>query len=180
MTMDGVLLARHGETDDNAARRFQGHLDPPLNERGRAQARALGEQLADAGIRELWSSPLRRAHETATIAGERLGLSPRTDERLMEVDVGAWAGRLYADLETDEPALYAEWRSGSPAFRFPGGESLHEQGERVAEVLSAIAGASERPVLVVCHGGVIREARRVLAGAPPGMPVVGNGTVHRL
>jgi broad specificity phosphatase PhoE len=180
MSIDGVLLARHGETDDNAARRFQGHRDPPLNERGRAQARELADGLAHAGIRELWSSPLRRAHETAAIAGDRLGLRPRLDDRLMEVDVGAWAGRLYADLEVDEPDAYAEWRSGSPAFRFPGGESLQEQGERVAEVITEIARWAELPVLVVCHGGVIRQARRVLEGAPPGLPVVGNGSVHRL
>jgi broad specificity phosphatase PhoE len=180
MSIDGVLLARHGETDDNAARRFQGHRDPPLNQLGRAQALALGEELAGAGIRELWSSPLLRAHETATIAGRQLGLQPRLDPRLMEVDVGDWAGRTYDDLETDEPALYAEWRSGSPAFRFPGGESLEEQGERVAAVIEEIGRAAQRPVLVVCHGGVIREARRVLLGEPPGMPVVANGSVHRL
>jgi broad specificity phosphatase PhoE len=180
MSIDGVLLARHGETDDNAARRFQGHRDPPLNDRGREQARALGEHLAGEGVRELWSSPLRRAHETAAIAGERLGLAPRVDERLMEVDVGDWAGRLYADLESDEPELFAEWRSGSPAFRFPGGESLAEQGDRVAAVITEIAGVAALPVLVVCHGGVIREARRVLAGAPAGMAVVENGSVHRL
>jgi len=180
MSIDGVLLARHGETDDNAARRFQGHRDPPLNAFGRAQALALGEELAGAGIRELWSSPLLRAHETATIAGRPLGLQPRLDPRLMEVDVGDWAGRLYDDLETDEPELYAEWRSGSPAFRFPGGESLEEQGERVAAAIEEISGVARLPVLVVCHGGVIREARRVLAGDPPGMPVVANGSVHRL
>jgi 2,3-bisphosphoglycerate-dependent phosphoglycerate mutase len=180
MSIDGVLLARHGETDDNAARRFQGHRDPPLNDSGRAQARALGEGLAGAGIRELWSSPLRRAHETAQIAGERLGLRPRVDARLMEVDVGDWAGRLYADLESHDAAAYAAWRAGSPLFRFPGGESLQEQGERVAEVITEIAGRADLPVLVVCHGGVIREARRVLAGAPPGNPVVENGSVHRL
>ena len=180
MSIDGVLLARHGETDDNVARRFQGHRDPPLNERGREQARALGDALRGEGIRELWSSPLRRAHETAEIAGRALGLEPRVDARLMEVDVGDWAGRLYEELATDDPDLFAEWRAGSPDFRFPGGESLGEHGERVAEVLTEIAGRAELPVLVVCHGGVIREAHRVLGGAPSGMAVVGNGTVHRL
>jgi broad specificity phosphatase PhoE len=180
MSIDGVLLARHGETDDNAARRFQGHRDPPLNDRGREQARALGELLAGEGIRELWSSPLRRAHETAAIVGERLGLLPRVDARLMEIDVGAWAGRLYVDLEANEREAFAAWRSGSPAFRFPGGESLDEQGARVAAALREIAGTAELPVLVVCHGGVIREARRVLAGASPGTEVVENGSVHRL
>jgi len=180
MSFDGVLLARHGETDDNEVGRFQGHRDPPLNDRGREQARALADAAAREGVRELWSSPLRRALQTAEIVGERLGLRPRTDPRLMEVDVGAWAGRRALALAVDEPEAYAQWRSGEPSFRFPGGESLEEQGRRVAEVLREIARTAQRPVLVVCHGGVIREARRVLAGAPPGMPVVGNGTVHRL
>lgn len=180
MSIDGVLLARHGETDDNAARRFQGLRDPPLNDLGRAQALALGEELAGAGIQELWSSPLRRAHETATIAGRSLGLEPRLDPRLMEVDVGDWAGRTYDDLEITDPEAFLAWRSGSPAFRFPGGESLQEQGERVAQAITEIAASARLPVLLVCHGGVIREARRVLAGVPPGMPVVVNGSVHRL
>jgi broad specificity phosphatase PhoE len=180
MSIDGVLLARHGETDDNAAKRFQGHRDPPLNALGRSQALALGEELAGAGIQELWSSPLRRAHETASIAGGALGLRPRLDDRLMEIDVGHWAGRLYDDLAVEEPDAFAAWRSGSPSFRFPGGESLEEQGERVAAAIVEIARAARLPVLVVCHGGVIREARRVLAGAPPGMSVVANGSVHRL
>jgi 2,3-bisphosphoglycerate-dependent phosphoglycerate mutase len=180
MSTDGVLLARHGETDDNAARRFQGHRDPPLNERGRAQARALGDALRGEGVRELWSSPLRRALETAQIAGERLGLQPRLEPRLVEVDVGAWAGMTYDELEATAPDAYAAWQAGSPSFRFPEGESLEEQGERVAAAISDIAQSAEKPVLLVCHGGVIREARRVLAGAPPGHPVVANGSVHRL
>jgi broad specificity phosphatase PhoE len=180
MRIDGVLLARHGETDDNAAGRFQGHRDPPLNERGRAQALALGDALAGEGLRELWSSPLRRAYETASIAGERLGLVPRVDARLMEVDVGDWAGMLYEDLAAADPDLFDAWRAGAPEFRFPGGESLREQGERVAAVLTEIVAAAAVPVLVVCHGGVIREARRVLTGAAHGMPVVANGSVHRL
>jgi broad specificity phosphatase PhoE len=179
MEIDGVLLARHGETDDNAARRFQGHRDPPLNERGRMQARSLGEELAGEGVRELWSSPLRRAYETAAIAGAVLGLQPRVDSRLMEVDVGDWAGMLYDDLAAADPDAFAAWRSGSPEFRFPGGESLREQGERVAAVLGEIAERAARPVLVVCHGGVIREALRVLTGAGPAQ-VVANGSVHRL
>jgi broad specificity phosphatase PhoE len=159
MSIDGVLLARHGETDDNAAKRFQGHRDPPLNALGRAQALALGEELAGAGIEELWSSPLRRARETASIAGGPLGLRPRLDRRLMEVDVGDWAGRLYDDLAVDEPGAYAAWRSGSPAFRFPGGESLEEQMERVVAGFVDLTQAGALPALVVCHRGVVRVAR---------------------
>ena len=85
-----VLLVRHGETDDNAADRFQGRLDTALNERGRAQSRALAEVLAGERLRALYSSPLRRARETAESVAGRLGLELVLDARLMEADAGDW------------------------------------------------------------------------------------------
>ena len=164
MSIDGVLLARHGETDENAARRFQGHRDPPLNERGRAQARALGGALAGHGIRELWSSPLRRALQTAEIAGEVLGLRPR-------LDPGSWrwtsARGPGGSTPTSRPTSLRPTRSGGrapPRSASRAASRCEEQGERVAEVLAEIAADAGKPVLVVCHGGVIREARRVLLG----------------
>jgi broad specificity phosphatase PhoE len=179
MTTDGLLLARHGETDDNAAGRFQGRRDPPLNERGREQALALADLVAGEGIRALWTSPLRRAHETAAIVGRALGLPPEVDERLVEIDVGDWAGRTNEELAHAEPTAYGAWRAGDASFRFPGGESIAEQRERVAAALRDIAASSPRPALVVCHGGVIRAARRVL-GLANALEVVENGSVHRL
>src|SRR6476660_687129 len=97
-----VLLVRHGETDDNAADRFQGRIDTPLNDRGREQSRALAATLAGEGLRALYTSPLARARETAAIVGALLGLEPVADERLMEADAGAWSGRLYAELDADD------------------------------------------------------------------------------
>ncbi|MEA2405327.1 MAG: 2,3-bisphosphoglycerate-dependent phosphoglycerate mutase, partial [Thermoleophilaceae bacterium] len=116
-----IYLARHGETDDNAAGRVQGYLDPPLNERGREQARALAERAAGEGLAALWSSQLRRAHETASIVGERIGLTPRVDERFAESRRGAWEGRLLSEIERDYPEQWAEWHTAADHFRFPGG-----------------------------------------------------------
>jgi len=70
-----VLLVRHGETDDNAVARFQGRTDTVLNARGREQSHALGHALRGAGLCALYSSPLRRAHETARIVGAAIGLT---------------------------------------------------------------------------------------------------------
>jgi broad specificity phosphatase PhoE len=180
MTTEGILLARHGETDDNAARRFQGHRNPPLNARGREQAQALALQAVALGVRELWSSPQSRAYETAATVARELGLGVHVDARLVEVDVGAWAGRTYDDLATADPDGFAAWEAAAPAFRFPGGESLAEQDERVREVLAEVASRARRPVLVVCHGGVIRAAHRAFRGAGHGREVVANGSVHPL
>ena len=150
-----VLLVRHGETDDNAADRFQGRIDTPLNDRGREQSRALAATLAGEGLRALYTSPLARARETAEIVGALLGLEPVLDERFMEADAGAWSGRLYAEIEADDDGGFAAWRAREPGFRFPGGESVEEQSARVAAALLAVA-AGPLPALVVTHGGTIR------------------------
>jgi probable phosphoglycerate mutase len=153
-----ILLARHGETDDNVPpARVQGRRDVPLNERGRAQARALAGAVAGEGVRAVWSSQLSRARETAALVAAELGLEPRVDDRLAESDRGSWEGRLIEDIEREEPELWAAWRRGGGSFRFPGGESLDEHMRRVAAALDEIR-AGETPVLVVCHGGTIRCA----------------------
>ena len=153
-----LCLARHGETKENRERRFMGQKDVPLNETGRAQAVELGEEVREEGIVALYASPLARARETAEIVGEMIGLQPRLDPRLMEVAVGGWQDRLKDDLEREEPEQWAAFLAGGDDWRFPGGESLLEQQERVIAALVDITQAGELPALVVCHRGVIRAA----------------------
>jgi broad specificity phosphatase PhoE len=153
----GILLARHGETNDNLEPlRFQGWTDTPLNDTGRRQAHELADKVAGDGIASLWASDLSRARETAEIVGARIGLSPVLDERLREGARGRWEGHLMVDIEREEPDRYAAWRQGGPDFRFPGGESLLDQQRRVSAALSDIHAAGPLPALVVCHGGSIR------------------------
>jgi 2,3-bisphosphoglycerate-dependent phosphoglycerate mutase len=152
-----ILLARHGETNDNREPlRFQGFTDTPLNSVGLRQAAELATRVAEQPIASLWSSDLSRAHRTALIAGERIGLQPRLDPRLREGARGRWEGRLMIDVEREEPELYAAWRRGGSDFRFPGGESLQDQQDRVSAALDEIRESGELPALVVCHGGCIR------------------------
>jgi broad specificity phosphatase PhoE len=153
-----ILLARHGETDDNVPPlRFQGQRDTPLNDTGRAQARELAERVA-AGepVASLWCSDLSRARETAEIVGARIGLEPRLDARLREGFRGRWEGFLFDEVEQAEPERYAAWRRAGASFRFPDGESLAEQQARVLDALAEIEASGELPALVVCHGGSIR------------------------
>jgi probable phosphoglycerate mutase len=164
----GVVLARHGETNDNRQPiRVQGFSDTPLNEVGRAQARELAERVADSGFRSLWSSDLARARDTAATVGARIGLEPRLDPRLREANRGRWEGDLFIDIERDEPELYAAWRRAGPGFRFPGGESLLEQQQRVLATLDDVVALGELPALVVCHAGSIRVV--MCAGDPRGL-----------
>jgi broad specificity phosphatase PhoE len=155
--VSGLYLARHGETDDNREPiRVQGFTDTPLNETGRSQASELAERVSGLGIVSLWTSDLSRARETAEIVGERLGLDARPDPRLREADRGEWEGRRFIDIEREQPEGYAAWRRAGDGFRFPGGESLRDQLERVVAALEDIRRTGELPALVVCHGGCIR------------------------
>jgi broad specificity phosphatase PhoE len=161
-----ILLARHGETDDNVPPlRFQGQRDTPLNDTGRTQARELAERVAalDPPIASLWSSDLVRARETAEIVGERIGLTPRLDARLREGWRGEWEGFLFDEISMRDPERYAAWRNpdAEVGFRFPGGETLAQQQARVLACLreveaATLDGAAGGSALVVCHGGSIR------------------------
>jgi len=155
----GLLLARHGQTDDNLEPiRAQGFSDTPLYEVGRGQARELAELIASSGMRigSLWSSDLSRAAETAQTVGGRIGLQARFDPRLREGNRGDWEGRLFIDIARDDPDGYAAWMRAGADFRFPGGESLQEHADRVWAALEQIRAVGPLPALVVCHRGSIR------------------------
>lgn len=148
---------RHGETDYNARRRFQGLLPVPLNATGRRQADELAELAARQAFRRLWTSPLLRALQTAEIVAERIGLAPLEDARLAETDTGDWTDRWFSEIEEKHPAEMAAFRRADIDFAFPGGESFRHQTERVMAALADIA-ADLTPALVVCHGMTIRLA----------------------
>jgi broad specificity phosphatase PhoE len=152
-----IWLARHGETVANAEGRVQGRLDPPLNDRGREQARALARKAADLGLRALYSSQLERARETAAAVSERVGLEPKVDARFAESNRGDWEGRLLSEIEREDPDNWHAWERCEADFRFPGGESLAEHVARVGAALDDVV-AGELPALVVCHGGTVRAA----------------------
>jgi probable phosphoglycerate mutase len=152
-----LLLVRHGETDWNREQRFQGHADPPLNQTGRAQAVDLSVELAAEPIAAVYSSPLRRAFETAEIVAAAHDHQPVTLDALMEVDVGSWQGLSRAELEKRHPEELARWLDDADGFQFDGGESYAQLGARVIPALLELAARhpGER-VLAVTHGGPIR------------------------
>lgn len=145
-----LWLVRHGETDWNAAGRFQGWTDVPLNEIGRAQAEQLKGQLAASDFDGVWSSDLERAIETARIAiGE-----PTVDPRLRELDFGDLEGAVWDELDSEVRAGLKEFES----FRSPGGESAASFVDRVFEFLDDLVVGRH---VVFAHGGVIRAIGRV-------------------
>lgn len=151
-----LLLARHGETDWNAAQRWQGHADVPLNPRGIQQARELAETLRDIELDAIYASDLARAHTTARIVGETKGLTVTTMTALREVDVGSWSGLTNSQI----------------AERFPG--MPRHDGETEEALLTRVRGATLEigmrhagSVLVVMHGNAMRAVVEYATGTRP-------------
>lgn len=170
-----LLLARHGETADNRRLVFQGQSGKALNALGRAQAKRLAERMSLHPPDVILASDLERAHETAKIIGEAIGLTPELDPELREVDVGAWTGKSHDEVREQFPDEWGAWSSGIDVRR-GGGETYGELAARIerAIVRAATAHAGKR-VLIVSHGGSIKayvakmlgvsaEGMRALAG----------------
>jgi broad specificity phosphatase PhoE len=163
-----MFLVRHGETEWNRARRYQGWGDSPLTPRGIAQAEAIGRKLAalpEAAAAGIVASPIGRARRTAEIIAECLGRTepPLLDERLREISLGSWDGLDRREIVARAPALfegdgYWEWY-----FQTPDGETYDGFAGRIAAWL---AEPRDGPLIVVAHGIVTRVLRGLYAGLP--------------
>ena len=160
--MTTLILVRHGETDWNAERRWQGHSDPKLNDAGREQARRLAGELAR--VDALYSSDLARARETAEIVARTIGVEVRFDERLRERGFGAWEGLTMEEIESSYPDDQRRWLAGTgPGAR--DAEPFEAFAERVGSFVDEIGQRhAGEEVLVVAHGGTIRVVHALAAG----------------
>lgn len=157
-----LVLVRHGQTEYNREGRWQGQgTDLPLTATGREQAEAVAGELADrygpACLAALYTSDLRRALETARILAARLGLEPRVDPALREMDHGLFEGRTKAEILARWPEAYAAFEADPRHVRRPEGDSYGDLAARIWPALERIAARhrGERAV-VVSHGGPIR------------------------
>lgn len=158
-----LVLVRHGETLWNSERRLQGHADAPLSPRGIEQVRSAARFFASGPApSRVVSSDLSRARHTA----EMLGFSNvPTDERLREMDLGDWTGRLIEEIESSDRNAYRDWRLGS--YTPPGGETWRQFRGRVETAIGDAVSGSDGDVVVIAHEGVVRAACDILIGLPP-------------
>jgi broad specificity phosphatase PhoE len=168
-----LLLARHGETPDNAHGRILGRRDPPLSEAGREQAARLAASVGTA-VAAMWCSPLLRARQTAEIVADAIGLAPTVLDDLIESDRGTWEGQRFEEISAVTPELFAAFEAAQEDFAFPGGESLAQQLQRTRKALTMVA-AGPTPALVVAHAGTIRAAMIAVGRRPPPERELGHG-----
>ena len=176
MTARLVVLVRHGATDWNADRRFQGHADIPLNDAGKTQAAAMAAHVArELSPTLIVSSDLTRAQQTAGILGQACGVTPAWDARLREINVGQWEGRTMADIAGDHPGMSDGLDAGDDFRWSPTGETANEATARVVQaVRDHAARAGDDDVLaVVGHGAVLRNAAVRLMGLTSPLAVMG-------
>ena len=160
-----LWFVRHGESTWNASGLVQGQAEGSvLTAKGRHEAARAAAQLGRAHVRAIWTSDLERAHETAAIIGHALRLPLRYERALRERNFGTAEGRPLSELSTAVSGIEGD-RVVDADVRPPEGESLRALYRRVASFMDdAAAGASDRAVVVVTHGGVIRMAQAYAEG----------------
>ena len=170
-----LYVARHAETVFNAGARMQGiTAHTPLTRAGMRQAEAMGAslraQLGSSPDIDFWASPAGRTLQTAAIIAEHLGhdyFEVKTDPALVEIGVGAWEGRRYADIVAEQGPIVDPAR-GLFTARPPGGEWYPEIAERLRGWLDRLGSA--RPAVVITHGMTARVLRGLLVGGTPFEP----------
>lgn len=153
-----IVLVRHGEPEEGIGGRCYGRLDVALSARGREQVRRAQHLLSDVAFTTVYSSPRRRALESAGLLAAGLACVA-VDERLREIDFGIFEGLTYDDIARRFPEKYEEWMKRPTDVAFPGGETFAAMAARVRDVLDDLRRThTNEVILVVSHGGVNRVA----------------------
>jgi len=147
-----LLIIRHGRTEWNRVERFRGRADIPLDEVGRKQAEATASRIAEWQLNTVYSSPLRRAMETAEALARPAGLEVKKLPDIIDIDYGQWQGLSPEEAEAKDAELYRKWLSSPHQVKFPGGESLAEVGDRAVSALGRLfAEHNKEAIALVSH-----------------------------
>lgn len=160
-----LFLARHGETEWNREGRKQGHLDSPLTPSGLQHAEVQARALQGSGVTRIFSSPLGRAFDTATIMSEVLEVPVTVLDDLAEVHHGAYAGRTSEELAGEDH--WAVRRDQLYTWRFPGGESYRDAEVRAARAIDRVASITEGSAAIVSHEMIGRMLVKRLGDLTP-------------
>lgn len=180
MSLEHLILLRHGETDWNRERRMQGHRDIALNDVGLAQAAGAAPSVAALRPEVVVSSDLQRALVTAKAVASLAGLPISTDERLRETSLGLWEGLTRTEVVQGWPEKWQEWRTTSAHSAPPEGESRWQVADRSSAVVEELDAGSIKRALLVAHGGTIvgLTGRLLQLPADSWSALVGVGNCH--
>ena len=161
-----VLLARHGQTESNVTGFFMGWSDEDINDLGYAQARSLSSRLIGMPIASVYTSPLKRAHNTALILSKPHNLDLKVLDDLIEIQLGDWQGLHMDEISQKWPELWKQSRIDPSEVTMPNGESFQQVTERAARAFEMIvADNQDKQVAMVTHDVVIRVLVAHILGA---------------
>ena len=162
-------LVRHGDTLQAAEGYFAGDIDPPLTDRGRAQAEAVGKVASRLDLAAVYVSPKLRARQTAEPILRECKLEPVVEDGLREIAYGAWEGRKESEIKVSDPDMYSAWSQDPALVSPPGGESAFAIAARALPCL--VRARREHPngnVMFVSHKATVRIMVCALLGVPLG------------
>ena len=166
--MTKIILVRHGHVEGIDPPRFRGRSEIPLTELGVRQAQATARR-----IRESWrptaiyTSPLGRCVATGEAISQATAAGSQPLDDLNDLDYGAWQWRTYAEVEAQEPRLFALWRTAPHLVRFPQGDSLQDLVARAADALRQVIDRHpDQVVVMVTHDSVNRALLLQLIDQP--------------
>lgn len=156
--MTKLVFVRHCEAEGNTKGVLQGRTDCDISGNSAVQLELVALRLRNEPFAAIYSSPLKRAFKTAQAINRYHNLPIQVDPRLSEIDVGAWEGRSWAEIERENSPMLKIWNESPGKFRAEGGESMREVYDRVWAAALDIAGANRgKTVCVVSHGCAIRN-----------------------
>jgi len=159
---------RHGEVANDGERRYNGHIDIDITQKGVDQMRRLADLLSGKSIAAVYSSDLIRSTKGAAIISRRVGISYNPLPELRERSLGAWEGLTAAEIQERFPAEYAEWRANLLTYRPPGGECLIDVKERILPVFKRLIDSHpNQEIGMLLHGGVNRVILADMLGMAP-------------
>jgi phosphoserine phosphatase len=163
-----LLLVRHGETDWNRAGKFQGQIDVPLNDNGRAQSSRAAEFLKDVKLDFAISSSMLRPKETAEIILKyHTDLKLELRDELREISHGLWEGKFESEIEASYPGLLEEWKTSPENVQMPEGENLQQVWERAIAAWQDIVRSVSGTGIVVAHDAINKAILCHLFGLEP-------------
>ncbi len=164
--MNFLIFVRHGETEWNREKRFQGgSSDVPLSPFGRLQGQDIARVFLRDKIAMLLSSPMVRAKETAEMIASENRVQVQVVEQLRELNFGVYEGKLESELERDFGEEYRKWRESNYTLAPPGGESLADARDRAKAVIDiAFPYLTKGSVIICAHQGINMAIKAFITG----------------
>ena len=162
-----ILLIRHGQTRSNVTGYYMGWSNEDLDEVGYDQARKLSARLVGLPLASVYTSPLQRAHTTASIIAKPHGLEVKPLDDLIEIKLGDWEGLHESEIERRWPELWRQSQVDPSGLAFPNGESFGQVAERAVRAFDAVVAANQgKQAVIVTHDIIVRILAAYVMGVP--------------